>query len=125
MQRYVTLHGTGLLGSVLCCLAAFACCSGQTPTANPARPTVTNPATLPPVGYLQLEQGYVGSLGSPETPSQYGATFVAKETVYPRLMAEVQVQPWARSRQSDGAATASGDVLVGGQAVIYNAGRGQ
>src|SRR5215469_11367840 len=39
----------------------------QTPAANPARPTVTNPATLPPVGYLQFEQGYLGSLESPIT----------------------------------------------------------
>ena len=31
----------------------------QIPEANPARPTVTNPAHIPPVGYLQFEQGLV------------------------------------------------------------------
>lgn len=90
--------------------------------ANPARPTVTNPATLPPVGYLQFEQGYLGSVDSPETASQYGANLVAKLAVHPRVMAEVQTQPWARSRAATHAASnGSGDVLAGAQAVLFNA----
>lgn len=99
---------------------------GQAPTANPARPTLTNPATLPPVGYLQLEQGYLGSVDSPETASQYGVNLVAKEAVIPRLMLELQLQPWARSRETggDSGSNGAGDVLFGGQAVIYNAAEG-
>jgi hypothetical protein len=94
----------------------------QTPTANPARPTLTNPATLPPVGYLQLEQGYLGSFDSPATDSQHGVNVVAKTAVLSRLMLEVQMQPWARSRNlgEPTAEDGSGDVLVGGQAVLYN-----
>ncbi len=104
------------LGAAMC-----ACGHAQTPTANPARPTVTNPATLPPVGYLQFEQGYLGSLDSPETMSQYGANFVAKMAVHPRLMLEAQTQPFAESREvkSDISERGSGDVLVGAQAVLY------
>ena len=36
------------------------------PEANPARPTVSNPATLIPVGYLQFETGTLGATDSPE-----------------------------------------------------------
>jgi hypothetical protein len=36
------------------------------PEANPARPTVSNPATLTPVGYLQFETGTLGATNSPE-----------------------------------------------------------
>lgn len=77
----------------LCWTAMLGCAVAQTPTANPARPTMTNPATLPPVGYLQLEQGYLGSFDSPATDSQHGVNLVAKMAVHPRLMLEVQTQP--------------------------------
>lgn len=83
---------------------------------------MTNPATLPPVGYLQLEQGYLGSFDSPATDSQHGVNLVAKVAVHPRLMLEVQTQPWARSREfgESEPENGTGDVLVGGQAVLYN-----
>lgn len=97
------------------------CAAAQTPQANPSRPTVTNPATLPPVGYVQFEQGYLGSLDSPATVSQYGLNFVAKVAVHERLMAEVQTQPFAESREVGDASSSggSGDVLLGAQAVLY------
>lgn len=104
----------------LCWTALAGCAAGQRPQANPARPTVTNPATLPPVGYLQFEQGYLGSLDSPATASQYGMNFIAKVAVDERLMLEVQTQPFAQSRETGGASSfgGSGDVLVGAQAVL-------
>lgn len=112
-------------GTALCWAAAVSCALGQAPTANPARPTLTNPATLPPVGYLQLEQGYLGSFDSPVTDSQHGVNFVAKTAVHPRLMLELQMQPWARSREVGKSTSENGfgDVLVGGQAILYNAPR--
>jgi hypothetical protein len=36
------------------------------PEADPGRPTVSNPATLAPVGYLQFETGTLGATGSLE-----------------------------------------------------------
>lgn len=109
--------------AVLCWGGMLPCAAAQTPTANPARPTITNPATLPPVGYLQFEQGYLGSLDSPATDSQHGMNFVAKAVVHHRLMLEIQTQPWANSREAGAriSHSAAGDVLVGGQAVVYNA----
>lgn len=94
----------------------------QTPAANPGRPTVANPATLPPVGYLQFEQGYLGSLTSPETASQYGVNQVTKIALASRLMVQAQTQPFAISREAGemNSSTASGDVLLGVQAVLFS-----
>jgi hypothetical protein len=91
------------------------------PSANPSRPTVTNPATLPPVGYLQFEQGYLGSLHSPETASQYGVNQVTKLAVHPRLMLAVSSQPFAVSTAVAGgpASRDAGAVQVGFQAVLF------
>jgi hypothetical protein len=92
------------------------------PAANPARPTITNPATLTPVGYLQFEQGYLGSLNSPHTSSQHGLNQSAKITVHPRVMLEVQSQPFAVSKATPGSASSNdaGDVLAGAQVILWN-----
>lgn len=91
------------------------------PSANPARPTVTNPATLPPVGYLQFEQGYLGSLHSPNTYSQYGVNQVTKLAVHPRLMFAVSAQPFAASTVPgvSGTSRDAGGVQAGFQAVLF------
>ncbi len=91
------------------------------PNANPGRPTVTSPATLPPVGYLQFEQGYLGSLNSPNTASQYGANQTTRLAVHPHLVFAVTSQPFAAS-VANGAANTSRDagaVQVGFQAVMF------
>jgi hypothetical protein len=100
-------------------LSGFA--AAQVPTANPGRPTVTNPATLPPVGYLQFEQGYLGSVNSPETASQYGVNQTAKIALASRLLVQEQTQPLAHSREVDegSSSNGAGDVLLGAQAVLY------
>ena len=89
--------------------------------ANPGRPTITNPATITPVGYLQFEQGYLGSLNSPNTDTQYGVNQTVKLAVHPRLMLEVQSQPFAVSTV-DGVGTTrdAGDLLAGGQFILWN-----
>jgi len=91
------------------------------PSANPGRPTVTNPATLSPVGYLQFEQGYLGSLHSPETASQYGVNQVTKLAVHPRLLLAVSSQPFAASVAQSGSPTSrdAGAVQAGFQAVLF------
>src|SRR5450432_3559397 len=48
------------------------------PAANPARPTISNPATLTPVGYLQFETGVLGAADSPEFSSRTGMNEVIK-----------------------------------------------
>jgi len=120
----MTLIRSVLLAStvVLCVAGARGQSVADTPpSANPGRPTVTNPATLPPVGYLQFEQGYLGSLESPETASQYGANQVIKLAVHPRLMFAVGYQPFAVSTENgvSGSSRDAGAVQVGFQAVLF------
>jgi hypothetical protein len=89
------------------------------PAANPSRPTVTNPATLPPTGYLQFEQGYLGALASPGTQSVYGYNEVAKIAVDPRLLLQVQTQPYAFSNAPGTPTHNAGDIVLGPQIVLY------
>jgi hypothetical protein len=42
------------------------------PEANPARPTVSTPATLTPAGYLQFESGILNAATSPEFNARIG-----------------------------------------------------
>jgi hypothetical protein len=92
------------------------------PPANPARPTVTNPATLTPVGYLQFEQGYQGALNSPETDTQHSLVQVTKLAVASRVMLQLAWQPFAHSDTEDGGPAISndaGDILAGGEVMLY------
>jgi hypothetical protein len=70
----------------------------EIPEANPARPTITNPAHIPPVGYLQFEQGFLEALRSPGGPArQFSLNQVTRLSVHPRLMLEFPTQPFAAS----------------------------
>lgn len=97
----------------------------QIPEANPARPTITNPAHIPPVGYLQFEQGFVQANGSPSgLARQLSLVQGIRLSVHPRLMVEFASQPIARSRLEATADTASdsqwdpGDLTLGLQGVL-------
>jgi hypothetical protein len=118
----ILLATTFLLGSAGALGQDVAATPDAPPSANPARPTITNPATLTPVGYLQFEQGYLGSLNSPETASQYGANQTLKLTVHPRLMLEVASQPFAASKTAGtpGVSQDAGDLFVGAQGILYS-----
>ncbi len=71
----------------------------QVPEANPARPTVTNPAHIPPVGYLQFEQGFLYATASPGgVAHQLSVVQTTKLAVHPRLMFQVLSQPFAATR---------------------------
>ena len=118
----LTIHTLPAVALFLCATAAFAQAAPDAPPgANPGRPTVTNPATLPPVGYLQFEQGYLGSLNSPETASQYGVNQTTKLAVHPRLLLVVSSQPFAANVAQSGSPTSrdAGAVQAGFQAVLF------
>ncbi|MDE1160568.1 MAG: hypothetical protein PW792_01330 [Acidobacteriaceae bacterium] len=99
--------------------AASTVCA-QVPEANPARPTVTNPATLPPVGYLQFEQGYNGALRSPETDTQYSVVQTIRLAVESHLMLQMASQPFARSLVDGQPTRDAGDVLLGATVVLFS-----
>jgi len=91
--------------------------------ANPGRPTVSTPATLTPVGYLQFETGVLYSNDSPEFSSRFGFNEVIKLSVAPRLELLAAAEPIAH--YTSGGITANGvaDVFFGAQ-VALNHGEG-
>jgi hypothetical protein len=72
------------------------------PEANPARPTVSTPATLTPTGYLQFETGSLGATTSPEFGTRIGINQVTKLTVLPRLELLVLTEPYIHSSNNKG-----------------------
>jgi hypothetical protein len=109
----------GALATVLIVTGSAISFAQGPPTANPGRPTVTNPATLPPVGYLQFEQGFVQANGSPAgLDRQFSIVQTTKLAFHPRLMVQFQSQPIAFSRSGATSETDSGDLILGLQGVL-------
>jgi hypothetical protein len=115
------------LGGAFLCLAA-ACAQdvaavpaavnqAEVPEANPGRPTVSTPATLTPVGYLQFESGILAAWHSPEVSSQTGANEVIKYAIVRRIQLLASSNPFARSDVDPKNAT--GDTLLGVQGVVH------
>ena len=88
--------------------------------ANPARPTVSNPATLTPVGYFQFETGVLAAWNSPDVSSQQNLNEVIKLSVSRWIELLVAAEPYAHSHASDGPTNGSGDVDLGIQGVIHH-----
>jgi hypothetical protein len=106
-------------------LSCAARCGGQVPAetqtvpqANPGRPTVSTPATLTPVGYLQFETGILGALDSTEFDTRFSANEVVKLTVAPRFQLILPIEPFVHSRLGAGKENHSGEVFAGMQGVL-------
>jgi hypothetical protein len=89
------------------------------PEANPGRPTVSTPATLTPVGYLQFETGFLPAYDSPEFSSRYSFNEVIKLAVAPRLEFLVSAEPVAHFTADGTTANREADIFVGAQGVLY------
>jgi hypothetical protein len=109
--------------SLLSLLAASLSIAAQQPpddpVANPGRPTVSTPATITPVGYLQFETGYLYANHSPEFSSQSNLNEVMKLSVLSRLQFLVSTSPFAHSRVNSQPTNGAGGVSLGAQAVLY------
>lgn len=95
--------------------------AAEVPEANPARPTVSTPATLTPVGYMQLETGVLFADESPEFASQYSINQVTKITVARRLELEALFAPYDYTSGETGSgirASQPGGIAAGLQGVI-------
>jgi hypothetical protein len=88
--------------------------------ANPGRPTVSTPAMLTPVGYLQFESGLTAVGHSPELSSSYGFNEVIKLSVTRRIELLASSQPIARSTVGGVRSNGAGDVSLGAQGVLYS-----
>jgi hypothetical protein len=89
------------------------------PTANPARPTVSTPATLTPVGYLQFETGFLNATHSSEFSSQASLNEVVKLSVSSWIELLAASEPFAHSRAEGQSTNGTGDVALGAQAVLH------
>jgi hypothetical protein len=110
---------------MLCGFAQLSCAqSGTTspPDANPGRPTVSTPATLTPVGYLQFENGTLFANHSTEFSNRLGFSQVTKLTVLPRLELFLQTEPLAISQIQSQTTVHEGEVFAGMQGVLFSGG---
>ena len=89
------------------------------PEANPGRPTVSTPATLTPVGYLQFEDGLLYAARSPEFSTRTSLNQVTKLAVSSRLQALLLIEPLVHSH-TDGSDAENhvGEVFLGVQGVL-------
>ena len=96
------------------------------PAADPARPTVTNPAHIPPPGYLQFEQGFLqaGTTPGGGPDSQFSLVQTTKLSVNHYVMPFFQSQPFARSSTSGQSSNDPGDLDLGIQFVLLDEGEG-
>src|SRR5437764_3875254 len=113
-----------VLLAILGIVACHAAISAQdletgTPEANPGRPTIATPATLTPVGYLQVETGTLGAWHSPEFSSQQSVNAVFKFSVSTRLELLAASGPFAHSRTADQSTNAAGDLSFGVQGLVH------
>src|SRR5215472_4814362 len=90
------------------------------PDANPGRPTVSTPATLTPVGYLQFENGTLFAEHSTEFSQRFGTSQATKLTVLSRLELFLQSEPFATSQSGAKTAIHEGEVFVGTQGVLVD-----
>ena len=91
----------------------------EEPAANPGRPTVSTPATLTPVGYLQFESGFLAAWHSPEFSSQSSLNEVVKFSVSRRIELLAVSEPVAHSRSENQSANGTGDLFLGVQGVVH------
>jgi hypothetical protein len=89
------------------------------PVANPARPTVSTPATLTPVGYLQFETGFLNATHSPEVSSQASLNEVVKFSVSSWIELLAASEPFAHSGAGGQSTNGTGDVALGAQGVLH------
>jgi hypothetical protein len=88
------------------------------PAANPARPTVSNPATLTPVGYAQFETGVLGADVSPEFSKRYEWNEVIKLAVSRRVEFVESSEPLVHYTGEGITANGTAEVFLGAQVVL-------
>jgi hypothetical protein len=88
------------------------------PEPNPGRPTISTPATLTPVGYLQFETGLLLARASPEFSGRIGLGETIKLAVHPRFEFLLQAEPLAYASSAAPDKTHEGEAFAGVQTVI-------
>ena len=105
--------------------AVFTPTADTVPEADPARPTVTLPARIPPTGYVQFEQGFNEANTSPAgTVRQAALNQTTKIALTTRLMTQLISQPYTynvTAANAGGLSTdnAPGDLIVAVQGIVH------
>ena len=115
------MRRTTALLAIFVFVVLTAACS-QDVEANPARPTVSTPATLTPVGYLQFETGVLGAERSAEFANQTSFNEVIKFAPVKRLQFIVLSGPFAVTDTGPETTRDPGDVFAGFQAMLIDGG---
>jgi hypothetical protein len=90
------------------------------PSANPARPTVSTPATLTPPGYVQFETGFLAAWNSPGVTWQSSFNEVVKVALNRRVQVLASLEPYAYTRADPLSGNDPGGVALGVQAVVHH-----
>jgi hypothetical protein len=90
------------------------------PTANPGRPTVSTPATITPVGYLQFETGFLGAWHSPEFSSRESVNEVIKFSISRRFELLAASEPLVHYRADGQIANGTAEVFFGVQGIVHH-----
>jgi hypothetical protein len=120
VPRLRAYHLSLLLILTCICAAAQNDPDADKPTANPGRPTISTPAELTPVGYLQFETGVLWARKSPEFSSRTGIEETIKLAFTKRLELLVSAEPFVHSTAAGPVQNSAGDVFVGAQAVVHH-----
>ena len=91
------------------------------PAANPGRPTVSTPATLTPVGYLQFENGVLAGHKSEGVKTLFDINQVTKLAVAPRLQLIAEFEPvaWSEGEGESKYTNYAGGISAGAQVLLY------
>jgi hypothetical protein len=87
--------------------------------ANPGRPTVSTPATLTPVGYLQFETGVLGAEKSQQFSNRTGIETVVKLSLTRRLELITATEPMVSSDLGNRTDAEPGEVFAGVQTLLH------
>ena len=87
--------------------------------ANPGRPTVTTPATLTPVGYLQFETGVIQAWKSPEFQARLAMNETVKLNFATRWQALFVSDPAARYKVNGQIGSGLACYFLGGQTAVH------
>ena len=92
----------------------------EEPEANPGRPTVSTPATITPVEYLQFEPDFCLRFSRRSFSSRYSLTEAIKLAVAPRLEFLVLAEPIAHFTADRMTANRVADIFVGRKYVLHH-----
>jgi hypothetical protein len=115
----------GAIGCLSLLLCGVVCGAQDSPDvksvvaeANPGRPTVSTPATLTPVGYLQFENGGLYASGSSDFDTRLSINQVTKLAVASRLQLLALSEPLVASSVEGQRDRRPGEVFAGLQGVV-------